>query len=158
MSRASSPVLLRVPPIAYFVVAFAVGFAVDALAFGLPHVASLQSPVFWIGLALLPPAGYFGLGAFALFVRRRMDLMPGHAVSHLVTDGPFAFSRNPMYFGLALLHACLCLIFGLPLTFVLLLAPLLLMQLVVIPAEEEAMAGAFGETYAAYCQRVRRWI
>ena len=92
--------------------------------------------------------GYFGGGAFALFVARRMQLMPGAPVTRFATDGPFALSRNPMYLGLALLYAGLCLMFGLVLTLALLVVPLAVIALVVIPFEEEEMAASFGDAYA----------
>ncbi|MBU1173919.1 MAG: isoprenylcysteine carboxylmethyltransferase family protein [Alphaproteobacteria bacterium] len=158
MPKAVSATLIRVPPIAIFCVVFAIGFVIDALAFGSPHIAMPSDAGFWIGLVLLIPAGYFGAGAFGMFLVRRMALMPGAVITSLVADGPFAFSRNPMYLGLSLLHAGLCLVLGLPLTFVLLVIPLLIMQLVVIPFEENSMAATFGADYADYRRRVRRWL
>ncbi len=158
MTGQPSSLLLRIPPIAMFVVVFGVGFGIETLALGGAHPTTLSDPLFWLGFALLFPAAYFGAGAWVLFLRRHLELMPGHAVTALVTDGPFRFSRNPMYFGLALLHLALCLLFGLPLTAILLLLPLAVMQFVVIPFEEDGMAEAFGATYVDYCQRVRRWI
>ncbi len=158
MTDSETPFLLRIPPIALFVAVFLVGFGIEALALGAPHPAALSDPLFWIGFALLFPAGYFGAGAWVMFRRRRLALMPADKLTTLVADGPFRFSRNPMYFGLALLHLGLCLVLGLPLTAVLLLLPLAIMQFVVIPYEEEAMTRTFGAAFADYRQRVRRWI
>jgi protein-S-isoprenylcysteine O-methyltransferase Ste14 len=158
MSGTRLSMLLRVPPIAYFAIVFAAGFVLEALAFGAPHPPMPDSLPFWIGLALLLPAGYFGFGAWRMFRIRRLELMPGEPVATMVTDGPFAFSRNPMYLGLALLHAGLCLILGLPVTLVLLAVPLLVMQFVVIPCEEKRMTETFGEAFAHYRRRVRRWL
>jgi protein-S-isoprenylcysteine O-methyltransferase Ste14 len=151
-------ILLRIPPGIYFVVAFVIGFVVDAFYIRSPHIPMPDDPLFWIGLGLVLPAGYFGMGGLCLFLIRRMPLMPGDPTTRLATNGPFAFSRNPMYLGLALLYAGLSLSLGLPVTTVLLLVPVLVMQLVIIPYEEHCMAETFGEAFAAYCRKVRRWI
>ena len=158
MTGQSSSPLLRIPPIVLFFAVFLVGLGIEALALGGPNPASASNPLFWVGIMLLFPAAYFGAGGWLLFLRRHLGLMPGHAITALVTDGPFRFSRNPMYFGLALLYLAACLLLGLPLTAILLLLPLAIMEFVVIPFEEDGMAEAFGATYADYCQRVRRWI
>ncbi len=161
MSSARLSILLRIPPIAYFVIVFAVGLIIDALAFWPLHFqipGSLVVFVVFSKYVLLLVAAYFGLGAFGMFLVQRMLLMPGDSTTRLVTNGPFAFSRNPMYLGLALLYAGLCLTLGLPVTLLLLLIPLLVMQLVIIPYEEKCLTETFGEAYAAYCRTARRWI
>lgn len=158
MSNPRISALLRIPPIAMFIFVFAVGLAIEVLAFGAPHPAALTDPRFWIGLVLLVPAGYFGIGAWGLFRVRRLALMPGDTLTRLVDDGPFRFSRNPMYLGLALLHLGLCLLLGLPLTALMLLVSLAIAQFVVIPFEEDCMSKAFGSAYAEYRHRVRRWL
>jgi protein-S-isoprenylcysteine O-methyltransferase Ste14 len=80
------------------------------------------------------------------------------APATLVTDGPFARSRNPMYVAMALalvgVAAALGSVWALggPLAFVWVL------HRSIVPWEEERLAAAFGETYAAYRARVRRWL
>ena len=76
----------------------------------------------------------------------------------LVTDGPFGYSRNPMYLGFALFLAGLAVGLGT-------LSPLLVAAAFTVIAdrwyirfEEAAMAAKFGAAYARYKQKVRRWI
>ena len=80
-------------------------------------------------------------------------------VGGLATEGLYAYSRNPMYFFLVF--------FALPLlsTVVNTAWPLLLspipwsyLNFVVIAAEEELLAKAFPKDYAAYCEKVPRWL
>lgn len=158
MSRLGTVVLHGFPPFAYFVICFAIGCFADAVVFGAPHLPMPETPLFWLGFALLFPALYFGLCAVGQFLARRLDFMPGRPIAGLVKNGPYAFSRNPMYLGLALLHAGLCLVFGLPVTLAMLVVPLLVMQFAIVPHEEEILTQAFGEEFAQYCRKVRRWL
>ena len=76
----------------------------------------------------------------------------------LVTNGFFAFTRNPMYLGLIVACTGVALWFGRPLMF---MAPPLIFMIAnwaFIPFEEAKMRRQFGETFDAYCKRVRRWI
>lgn len=78
--------------------------------------------------------------------------------SQLVVSGFFRYSRNPMYLGML----CLLLAWGVwlgqgaavpgPL-----LWALWIDRLQIVP-EERALRARFGDAYAAYCQRVRRWL
>ena len=75
----------------------------------------------------------------------------------LVMRGPYRFVRNPMYLGavLALSGAALFYRSGPLLAYAALFA--LLAHAFVVLYEEPALRGAFGDDYAAYCGRVRRW-
>ena len=78
--------------------------------------------------------------------------------SSLVSSGVFRLTRNPMYLGLlialagwAVYLASWLALLGLPLF-------VLYMNRFQIGPEERAMASLFGADYAAYKERVRRWI
>lgn len=90
--------------------------------------------------------------------RHHTTIEPGLTPTHLVTSGSFRFTRNPLYLALLLLSLAIALAVNsiwLLLTTVLLFV--LLDRLVVIQ-EERTIAEAFGEEYASYRKRVRRWI
>ncbi len=76
----------------------------------------------------------------------------------LVTDGPYRYSRNPIYVGMALLYTGLALLGNA--LYPLVLLPLLLTALYqqVIRYEEHYLRHRFGQAYADYCARVRRWL
>ncbi|WMC09611.1 isoprenylcysteine carboxylmethyltransferase family protein [Oceanimonas pelagia] len=78
--------------------------------------------------------------------------------SRLVTSGVFAYSRNPIYLG----DALLLLAFALWLqSWPALPGPVLFvayMNRVQISAEERALHARFGKAFADYCARVRRWL
>lgn len=112
------------------------------------------------------PAGWLliigGLGltfwAMITFVRARTTVMPFKAASTIVASGPYRFSRNPMYVGLALAYSGLTLLFLLVWPFFTLPLVLLTLYVFVIRREEEYLTSAFGASYTSYRDRVRRWV
>jgi protein-S-isoprenylcysteine O-methyltransferase Ste14 len=79
------------------------------------------------------------------------------AVSSLIQNGPFRYSRNPGYLALTMIYAgiairrnALCAILLLPLV-------MYVMQREVIGREEQYLERTLGEEYLAYKARVRRW-
>lgn len=120
--------------------------------------------------SLLPPpwhlAGWplFASGLALTFLAARQFRMARTNINTfddpgtLVTTGLFAASRNPMYLGfsLSLLGAAI----GLNNAWALIPAAFffLVSALHYIPYEERAAAAIFGDAYAAYRRRVRRWI
>lgn len=92
------------------------------------------------------------------FVRHRTNIMTFGVPDRLVTDGPYRFTRNPMYLGFALVLLGAAAGSGR-------LVPLLL-ALVFVPVadrwyiafEERRLAEVFGDTWQDYRRRVRRWF
>ena len=76
----------------------------------------------------------------------------------LLTAGCFGFSRNPMYLGMLLLLAGEATMLGSLGALLPLAGFLLAMQFRYIPAEERRLKEHFGPDWAAYRERVRRWI
>lgn len=134
----------------------------------------LGIPLGWrwpIHLSLYDRAGvpFAGVGIFALgaaiagwgwiiFRKAGTTRVPGRLSSQLVTWGPYRFTRNPMYLGMAIAYVGEALIQKH--VWPLLLLPLVIafVNWVVIPVEQENMRAAFGEQYIEYQRRVRRWF
>ncbi|HEY7833172.1 MAG TPA: isoprenylcysteine carboxylmethyltransferase family protein [Ktedonobacterales bacterium] len=146
---------VRIPPPVFFVLAFLVGWALQA-RFPLPWLAR--------PLALGAGAGLAAAGALiilvgaAVLVRRHGTLNTNGPSAALVISGPYRFTRNPLYLGLALLYGgcatLLAIVWALPL-----LIPLVIYtQLGVILPEERYLERAFGDPYRAYKARVWRWL
>ena len=84
-------------------------------------------------------------------------LSPGNARS-VVTTGVFAWTRNPMYLGMAAALVGLSTWLGTwPALLVAAAFCAYLTRFQIVP-EERALHDLFGEPYARYCRRVRRWI
>lgn len=85
-------------------------------------------------------------------------IRPDKPTAKLVTDGPFRFSRNPLYVALTLMYAGIALMANSIWALLLLPLVILIMWWFVIRREEAYLARAFGEEYEHYKLRVRRWI
>lgn len=76
----------------------------------------------------------------------------------LVVEGPYRWTRNPMYLGLIFILLAWAVYLGSLRAFVgPLIAALYLNRFQIIP-EERALLTRFGSEYEQYCQRVRRWF
>ncbi|NGN94435.1 isoprenylcysteine carboxylmethyltransferase family protein [Nocardioides sp. KC13] len=76
----------------------------------------------------------------------------------VVTDGPFRYTRNPMYVGMAGLLAAHAVYRGGLVSFVPVAAFVAVIDRTQIPAEERALAMGFGEAYEAYRGVTPRWV
>lgn len=92
------------------------------------------------------------------FRKAGTNVPPWLPATTIVETGPYRFTRNPMYLGLAGLYLGIGLIVG-SLWFAVLFIPLIIvMQRGVILREEVYLARKFGDDYLTYKARVRRWI
>jgi protein-S-isoprenylcysteine O-methyltransferase Ste14 len=102
----------------------------------------------------------FGITVYAdlQFKRANTPVRPFETPRALVTGGVFSFTRNPMYLGLLAVLIGVALVLGSVTPF--LVAPVFAWVIAVrfIPREEAALAEQFGEAYAEYRRRVRRWL
>ena len=76
----------------------------------------------------------------------------------MVTGGPFAFTRNPMYLGLVLCLLGWAVLLGSLVPFAVVPAFLALLHFRFVLREEPFMADRFGQDYASYHEQVRRWL
>jgi protein-S-isoprenylcysteine O-methyltransferase Ste14 len=154
-SDRASTLLLMPPPVLYGV-CFATGMF---LGRWLPSPGWLQaSVVHALGWVLIYLASGLALASMGCFLWRRTTLIPtGHPV-RLLTVGPFALTRNPLYVALTAAYCGGALVimqfWALPLV----VLPLAIVDRIVVPFEEQRLSAIFGEAYAHYCQRVRRWL
>ena len=76
----------------------------------------------------------------------------------IVSTGPFAFTRNPMYLSMTLIYTGIAFVVNTAWPLVLLPAVLMLIQYGVIHREERYLEGKLGPAYAQYRAKVRRWL
>jgi len=145
------------PPVIY-VVALILGFALDAFV-PLPWLGSPASDLLLaFGVVLLVGVVAIEVGAVRALRRARTTVMPHRASEHLVTSGPFGFSRNPLYLGNTILLIAIGLIAGTLWLLLLALVAAFVTQKLSIEPEERHLAARFGKRYRDYARRVRRWI
>jgi protein-S-isoprenylcysteine O-methyltransferase Ste14 len=129
-----------------------------ALHLLLPGATLIASRWRWLGLS--PIAAALTLGAFAvrLFRRHQTTIKPGEASSHMLTSGPYRFTRNPIYIGMTLILGGVAVILGSLTPWLVLPLFVYLIHRNIIPVEEQMLEHTFGEPYRQYRARVRRWL
>jgi protein-S-isoprenylcysteine O-methyltransferase Ste14 len=111
------------------------------------------------GIAVFLAGFLWGGWAILTFRRHRAEILPSSTVhSVFVRNGPFRWSRNPMYLGSIVMGIGAALLDGTWLMWLVPVVLFLLQNFVIIPFEERSMRQTFGAEYEAYCARVRRWI
>lgn len=101
--------------------------------------------------------GFDGLAAGQMR-RHQTAVEPWKGASNLLTDGLFAYTRNPIYLGFALTYLGFAVAMDSPVAVGLVVPCLIVIDRFVIPREEAHLAAVFGAAYEAYRQKVRRWI
>lgn len=110
------------------------------------------------GLPLMAMSALLAWSAFRAMRLAGTNVDPAKPATALVVDGPFRFTRNPLYLSLTLQYAGLT--FVLNAVWVLALLPVVLavIRYGVIAREERYLEGKFGEEYRRYKATVRRWV
>ena len=94
------------------------------------------------------------------FTRARTTVNPlkPESTSSLVVSGVYRVSRNPMYVGMLLVLLGWAVLLSNVLAFLIVPAFVLYMNRFQIGPEEAVLSKMFGEEFATYRSRVRRWI
>lgn len=111
-----------------------------------------------LGIALV----LIGVGSIVyllgLFKKKETAILPDGDPEVLLTDGPYRYSRNPIYIsmtiiliGSAMLYNCLS-AFIIPILF------MISIKNIWIDYEEAKLKKIFGQEYLNYQKKVRRWI
>ena len=150
--------IMRIPPPLLFVASFFGGVGMQRLL-PLPLYPARLLPIGQaVGLVFIGGSALLMLSAVIVFVLARTTIVPFSAASTLVVRGPYRFTRNPMYVGLALAYLGAAIVLAFPWPLLFLPLPLALIQRVVIPFEEARLRQIFGDDFERYCLEVRRWL
>jgi protein-S-isoprenylcysteine O-methyltransferase Ste14 len=152
-SRVANPGLIRPPRI--FLAAMVLGI-VGHFFWPVP----LLSPTISIAAGAMLVVAAVGLfvGATRALKAAGTPVPGNQPATAIVKDGPYRFSRNPIYLAFAVFQLGLALLVN-SLSLVITLLPALgLMAFVVIPREERYLMELFPVEYAAYRASVRRWV
>jgi protein-S-isoprenylcysteine O-methyltransferase Ste14 len=128
---------------------------VDAIA---PGIRWLPRPWTLAGVVLAGLGVGLHVAATGTFRRYRTTVAALAPPNCLAVDGPFRFTRNPMYLGGVLMLLGLGVLLGSATPFLVVPLWMVLMQARFIRREEALLTRVFGEVYEAYSARVRRWL
>lgn len=153
MPKRRSRILL--PPPLIYLLFLCIAWLLDAL---LPVELERSLWTHYFGWGLIDAGVLLMLWAGLLMLWRRTTVNPYGMPVRLLEEGPFRFSRNPIYLADTLIYCGIALLWGSLWPWLLLPALIFTIQRGVIVHEEQLLAELFGEDYRAYCQRVRRWL
>ena len=132
------------------------------LASAVPALALPWSARLALAVALLLALAGLALELWGLWVFRRHRTTPNPLAPEraraVVQSGPYRFTRNPMYVGVALQLLGWCVYLRNPLALLALVVFVAYITRFQILPEERALAQNFGEPYLQYLRRVRRWL
>ncbi|HMJ07348.1 MAG TPA: isoprenylcysteine carboxylmethyltransferase family protein [Chthoniobacterales bacterium] len=148
------PGVIAFPPLIWLVCAVTSG--VEHFLFPMRMMERSVALFFGIVFALIAPS--LAIWAAVVMKRAGTNVNPSAPALSIVRNGPYRFTRNPMYLALCLLQVAVGLLLNdwLALLFVLPLA--LTLHYGVIRREERYLEAKFGPRYLALKREVRRWI
>lgn len=128
------------------------------LHYAVPVARWLSWP--WRASGAVPVAAglLLGLAASRHFTRHDTTIVPFEQSSELITEGPYRYTRNPLYLSMTLMLIGLWVFLGS-------LSPAVVVPLFVwwiatrfVAKEERHLEAQFGPAYRAYRAKVRRWF
>jgi protein-S-isoprenylcysteine O-methyltransferase Ste14 len=150
-----NPSIPRIRPPVYFLTAIVVMILLHSF---FPITHWLASPWNYLGIVFIVLGGILTIRSVVLFRRVGTQTHPGVKATALVHEGPFRFTRNPMYLGLIIILVGVAILLGS-------VSPLLVIPLMIwilhvkfILREEKWMENWFGEPYLDYKKKTRRWL
>jgi protein-S-isoprenylcysteine O-methyltransferase Ste14 len=146
---------IRIPPPLLYLLPFASGLLLDR-SLHIPFLPRRVARI--IGWPLV--GGGVALAGWSIRTMRGADttIRPDKPVSKLIQDGPFGYSRNPLYLSDAMLYAGIAVLRNSLWAILLLPLVLLVIEREMIGREERYLERTFGEEYLNYKARVRRWL
>jgi protein-S-isoprenylcysteine O-methyltransferase Ste14 len=150
--------VMRIPVPWVFILAYLIGFVVQ-LYLPIP----IRSPeivriALIAGVILVVIGLAVAFSALGIFRKRSTTTIPFETPTSLVTSGPYRFTRNPMYVGLTLVYLGVAGTRADIWPVIVLPVMLAYVNFIVLPVEERHLQNAFGDAYADYGARVRRWL
>lgn len=150
------PMYFPWPPVIYavaIIAAYWLGYFSPLAMPDLPFQLNATLGVVVIGFALI-----IDIWALVTLWSKQTTVLPHRSVTRLVTNGPFQFTRNPIYLGYTCLTVGLGLVSGNAWLIVLVPVAAAVTQGFAIKREELHLLSRFGFEFELYCQKTRRWI
>jgi len=148
---------VAVPPPLFYVAAFLLSMLLQKLV-PVNFAVFSSLPLKITGIAIVGISLVFTVPALLQFLKTKNTIITVKPANSLQTSGIYSVTRNPMYFALLLLYMGLALLTGNWWTLILVPLLVLIITQKIIKPEERYLFRAFGEPYASYKQKVRRWI
>ena len=145
----------KILPPTYFLIYLIAAFLLNFL---FPGLKIIPRPYNFLGIPLVILGIILTVWADQLFKKRKTTVKPFEKPSLFITEGPFRFSRHPMYLGFVMTLFGLAFGLGNVIAFLAPVAMFITFELLFIPQEEKSMEETFGQEYLEYKKRVRQWL
>lgn len=117
----------------------------------------IHSPMKYLGIVVILVGLMLNLASSERLRKNQTPVDFDQAPIRFVTDGPFRFSRNPIYLSGVTVLLGIAIFLGSLVSFCFPVLLFLILDLIYIPSEEREMEEKFGIVYIEYKQTVRRW-
>ena len=144
---------VRFPPPLVFLAALLGGIALGHFV-----PAPVPRAVSFAGIAVAACGVGLVVSARILFLRTKQCPTPWSPTPELILRGPYRFTRNPMYVGIATFLVGLGLAVDDVWISLCALPALAIVHVIAVQKEEAYLAAKFGDAYASYTARVRRYL
>lgn len=132
----------------------------------LTWIAGWALPATVIDVAIVDSTGFVMMGSGValmiwcglLFRHHRTSIIPRKTPDSMITDGPYRFSRNPIYLADAIILTGWIMVVGSPVALITLPAFIMVINRRFIASEEAVLTQQFGDEFSKWSSRVRRWI
>ena len=118
----------------------------------------IKSPFNKTGIIILVLGLSMTFSSFYFFKKNKTPIIPGQKPTFVVAEGPYKFTRNPMYLGVTTALFGFSVYFGNLLSLSSPVIFFLVMNYYFVPREEKLMEQIFGKQYLSYKMKVRRWL
>lgn len=123
------------------------------------HVPFVSSAIALVGGLLFLLSGIvLAASAARLFSKAKTGIVPFSESTKLVVSGAYRFTRNPMYLGMFFCLIGVTLLVNNVLGLLVLLLFFFIIRQKFVLKEEVQMQETFGDDYAQFKARIRRWI
>ena len=148
---------VRFPPPLVAVLSLLLGVALN-LQF---PIVSIPIPAMWriaLGVAIVIAGVVPAVAARIHFRRTGQSVIPWKPTPELIFQGPYRFTRNPMYVGLTLMQIGIGVALNNLWISLLAAVTLAIIHVIAVRPEEAYLSQKFGDPYRAYLTRVRRYL
>ncbi len=120
-----------------------------------PNLSEILRP--WISYILFAYGAYLIIWSALTLRKHKTTIHPRHRAKQLVTTGPFAISRNPIYTGMILIAMGAAILGGSIYGALPVIGLFFVLKQRFVEPEERSLIEEFGEEAQDYVARTRRW-
>lgn len=144
------------PPFIYLIACVAAYVANLQTPFPIFPYAAIPTKAF--GLIFMALAVFMDLWALKTLHERHTTVMPHRSATHLVTCGPYRYTRNPIYLGYTLMTLGIGFLLGNGWFMVAAATAAVATNYLAVRPEEFHLLSRFGFEFERYCRGTRRWL